>query len=108
MESGQSTSIRGTAQAHWRSFMPAWFFPFVFFYGGGVSDSLGYPTLFFLLIALPLFFWTFFRATRPYVQNRARYWPCVFLGLVVPFFLGIVAVGSRLALLGLLSGSGKA
>jgi hypothetical protein len=108
MESGQSTSIRGTAQAHWRSFMPAWFFPFVFFYGGGVSDSLGYPTLSFLLIALPLFFWTFFRATRPYVQNRARYWPCVFLGLVVPFFLGIVAVGSRLALLGLLSGSGKA
>jgi len=108
MESGQSTSIRGTAQAHWRSFMPAWFFPFVFFYGGGVSDSLGYPTLFFLLIALPLFFWTFFRATRPYAQDRARYWPCVFLGLVVPFFLGIVAVGSRLALLGLLSGSGKA
>jgi len=108
MESGQSTSIRGTAQAHWRSFMPAWFFPFVFFYGGGISDSLGYPTLFFVLIALPLFFWTFFRATRPYVQDRARYWPCVFLGLVVPFFLGIVAVGSRLALLGLLSGSGKA
>jgi len=108
MESGQSTSIRGTAQAHWRSFMPAWFFPFVFFYGGGISDSLGYPTLFFVLIALPLFFWTFFRATRPYVQDRARYWPCVFLGLVVPFFLGIVAVGSRLALLGILSGSGKA
>ena len=108
MESGQSTSFSGIAKTHWRSFMPAWGFPFVFFYGGGVSDSLGYPTLFFVFIALPLFFWSFFRATRAYVQDRAGYWPCVFWGLVVPFFLGIVAVGSRLALLGLLSGSGKA
>jgi hypothetical protein len=108
MELTQPTNLWGSAKTYWRSFLPAWLFPFVFFYGGGVSDSLGYPNLFFAVVALPLFFWCFFRATRPWHRHQVRYWHCVFWAMVIPFLVGIVAVGSRLALLGLLHGVGKA
>jgi hypothetical protein len=108
MESTQPTNLWGAAESYWRSFFPAWIFPFVFFYGGAVSDSLGHPDLFFVVVALPLFFWCFFRATRPWLHHQVKYWHCIFWAMVVPFLIGIVAVGSRLALLGLLHGGGKA
>ena len=108
MESTQPTYLWGAAKSYWRSFLPAWVFPFVFFYGGGVSDSFGHPNLFFVVVALPLFFWSFFRSARPWLRHQVKYWHCVFWAMVVPFLVGIVAVGSRLALLGLLHGSGKA
>ena len=108
METSRSVSLSDAARSHWRSFLPAWIFPFVFFYGGGVSDSLGHPNLFFIMIAMPLFYWSFYRASRPWLQRRVKYWHCVFWAMLVPFCMGIVAVASRLALLGLLFGSGKA
>jgi hypothetical protein len=107
MESVQSASLWGAARVNWRNFAPAWLFPFVLFYGGGVSDSLGHPNLFFTFIALPLFFWCFFNGTRPWRRHQVKYWHCVFWVMVVPFLVGFVAVGSRLALLALLVGSGK-
>jgi hypothetical protein len=108
MESTQSTSLWGAAKAHWRNFAPAWVFPIVFFYGGGVSDSLGHPQLFVAFVALPLFFLSFFYAVRPWLRRQIKYWHCMFWVTVFPFLVGFAAVGSRLALLGLLTGGGKA
>ncbi len=86
METFRPVSLSDAARSHWRSFLPAWIFPFVFFYGGGVSDSLGHPNLFFFMIALPLFYWSFYRASRPWLQSRVKYWHCVFWAMLVPFF----------------------
>jgi hypothetical protein len=108
MEPRRSTSLSDAARSHWRSFLPAWVFPFVFFYGGSVSDSLGHPNLFFFAVAMPLFYWSSYRAAAPWLRKSIKYWHCFFWAMVVPFFLGIVAVTSRLALLSLLAGNGKA
>lgn len=108
MEESRSISLLDAARSHWRSFLPAWIFPFVFFYGGGLSDSMGHPDLFFFAIAAPLFYWSFYQASCPWLQKRVKYWHCVFWAMLVPFLLGIAAVASRLELLSLLAGNGKA
>jgi hypothetical protein len=104
MESSQSLNLLGAAKVHWRSFAPAWLFPIVFFYGGGASDSLGYENVFFIFVALPLFFWSLFRAAQPWLRHRIKYSHCFFWAMVVPFLVGFVALGSRLSLLNLLAG----
>ncbi|QNA88012.1 hypothetical protein G4G28_05100 [Massilia sp. Dwa41.01b] len=91
-----------TARIFWRDFAPAWGFPFVFLYGFLASDRLGYPFLFFWLVAAPLFFWSGNRASRPYFQKKARYWHVVFWGMLIPFIVWAFAVFSRLHVLRLL------
>ena len=85
----------------WRSFAPAWLFPVVFLYGEIASDELGYPLLFFFFVAIPLFFWSFFRASRPWINQRIRFWHSAFWGLMLPFLIGTVAVLSTNAVFGL-------
>ena len=97
-------TLLAAARVHWRSFAPAWLFPFVFLYGGLASEASGHEQSFFLLIAAPLFFWSFFRATRPLRQAELEYWPCVFWAIIVPFLVWGAAVFSRLLVLSALRG----
>ena len=93
------TTLGGTARRFWRHFAPAWVFPVVFLYGGVASESLGHALLFFVLVVTPLFFWSFFRSTRPHREKLIPYWHWVFWGVLVPFLVWGVAVLTRLALL---------
>jgi hypothetical protein len=93
----------GAARAYWRRFAPAWIFPIVFLFGFRASEGLGTPTsVLYWLVALPLFFWCFFRFARLWLEKRIRYWHCVTLGLVLPFAIRVVAVASQFAVDGLL------
>lgn len=85
----------------WRSFAPAWLFPVIVLYGGIASDELGYPLPFFFFVAIPLFFWSFFRASRPWRDQRIQFWHSAFWGLLLPLLVGMVAVLSRNAVFGL-------
>jgi len=99
MEGDARRGLVAAAKAHWRSFLPAWIFPFIFLYGGLASDAIGHPQLFFSVIATPLFFWSFYRATHLSIRRKIGYWRCVFWGMVVPFMVWILAVFTRLAVL---------
>ena len=57
---------------------------------------LGHPQMFFVGIALPAFFWSFFRASRPWLNRTAPYTHTVFWAMVVPFIIWTVAVFTRL------------
>ena len=96
MEDDAGPGLIAVGKAYWRSFLPAWLFPVFFLYGGLASESAGHPELFFWVIAAPLFFWSFFRATRASIQLKIGYWRCVFWAMVVPFLVWTVAVLSRL------------
>lgn len=106
---GESTDRESTLPAtlfeagriFWRSFAPAWLFPVVFLYGGIASEKLGYPLPFFFLVAIPLFFWSFFRASRPWIDQRIRFWHSAFLGVLLPFVVGTIAVVPRNVVFGL-------
>ena len=95
-------SLLGGARLHWRSFAPAWLFPILFLYGGLASDSVGRQSWVFWLVAAPLFYWSFFRATRPLRHGELGYWPCMFWAMVVPFLIWVAAVFFRLLLLDIL------
>jgi hypothetical protein len=97
------TGLLWSAKAHWRRFTPAWVFPLVFLFGGTASDQLGHPQLFFAVIALPLFFWSFFRAS----SAAAPWLHVAFWAVLVPFLIWTVAVFARLWVLNLL-GAGNA
>jgi hypothetical protein len=99
MANGASTSLIGAARAHWRSFGPVWVFPLVFLFGGLASERLGHPTLFYWVVALPLFFWAFFRATAVWRKGLLSYWHTVFWAMLVPFLIWAVAVYARLFVL---------
>lgn len=98
-------TLTNTAKVFWRDFAPAWAFPVVFLYGGLASDELGHPFLFFCFVAAPFFFWSFNRASRPYFQKKVSYLHGLFLGMLFPFIIWVVAVFSRLAVLRLLGES---
>lgn len=89
-------TLIATARIFWRDFAPAWAFPFVFLYGFTAFEWLGFPFWLSVLVAGPCFFWSFFRATRPYIQKRASYWHVVFWGMLIPFIVWILAVNSRI------------
>jgi len=95
-------SLMGAAKMHWRAFAPAWVFPVFFLFGGVESERLGHPLLFFWLIAVPLFFWTFGRAAAVWSRRQLGYWPTVFWAILVPFLIWAVAVYTRLVVLRLL------
>lgn len=77
---------------HWRSFLPAWLFPIVFFYGGKIADRVGYPSLFFFVVAIPLFFWSYGRASGTWTRREISYRHAVLMGLVAPFAIWVVVV----------------
>jgi len=95
-------SLAATARDYWRAFAPAWVFPLVFLYGGLASERIGHASLFFWAIATPLFFWSFGRASAPWLRQEVSYWHGVFWSMVMPFLIWVLAVFSRLAVLGLL------
>ena len=86
-----SPTLLSSARIHWRAFVLAWFFPVVFLFGGLTADRVGYPTVFFFAV-LPLFFWSFGRASGPWKKREITYWHGVFLGLVAPFLIWAIAV----------------
>lgn len=98
MNVDQPASLFAAARTFWRSFAPAWLFPFVLLYGGLAAERLGHPGLFFWLFAAPLFFWSYFRASRPWMERRIRYWHGAFWVMLFPFLIWAVAVYSRLAI----------
>ena len=99
MTNGANASLVQAARMHWRSFAPAWVFPLVFLFGGLASEQLGHPILFFWVVAVPLFFWTFSRATAVWRKGQLGYWQTAFWAMFVPFLIWAVAVYSRLLVL---------
>jgi hypothetical protein len=85
-------TLLGAAREHWRSFLPAWLFPIVFFYGGKVADRVDHPGLFFFVVAIPLFFWSYGRASSVWTRREISYRHAVLLGLVAPFVVWVVVV----------------
>jgi hypothetical protein len=90
------TSVLETARRFWREFVAAWLFPPFFLFGGVAAERLEHPGLFFWLLALPLFFWSFGRASRPWVRREVRYWHAVTLGMLVPFGVFALSAYARL------------
>lgn len=105
MESTRPATLIASFKVFWRSFAPAWAFPIAFLFGGLTAEDIGHPQLFFWLVAMPLFFWSFFRATRPWMEQKIYYWLCMFWAMVVPFLIWSAAVFSRLAILKLMGGA---
>jgi len=101
MEQTQPPTLFAAAKCFWRNFAPAWVFPVFFLYGGLAAEEIGHPFLFMSFCAIPLFFWSFFRASRPWLQQKIKYWHCAFWAIIFPFIIWAFAVFSRLALLGL-------
>src|ERR1041384_4620209 len=73
---------------NWRSFAWAWAFILWFVLAGLTVSAYGYGEIFFWC-SMPLFFVSFYRATRPWSRGTASYWHTVFWALLVPFLLGI-------------------
>lgn len=80
------------AKKHWRSFLPAWLFPIVFFYGGKIADRADHPGLFFFAIAIPLFFWSYGRASSVWTRREISYRHAVLMGLLAPLVVWVVVV----------------
>jgi len=99
MERDATPGLLAAAKEHWRSFLPVWVFPVIFLYGGLAADAVGHPELFFWVVATPLFFWSFFRATRFSIQRKIGPWRCAFWAMVVPSLIWVLAVFTRLAVL---------
>ena len=89
-------TLIATARIFWRDFAPVWAFPVIFLYGFIAFERLDLPFWLFGLIAAPFFFWSSFRASRPYIQKKASYWHVVFWGMLIPFIVWILAVNSRI------------
>lgn len=87
------------AKMHWRSFAPMWIFPVVFLYGGETSYAQRHFNIFFWLVALPVFFWSFSRATTLWREGRSNYPQVAFWAGIVPFLIWVMAVYSRLFIL---------
>jgi hypothetical protein len=99
MSESPNSTLLGTAAIHWRAFVLAWIFPVIFLLGGLASDQFGYPSLFFFAL-LPLFFWSFSRASGPWRKREISYWHGIFWGLAVPFIIWALAVLTHLAVAG--------
>jgi uncharacterized Tic20 family protein len=99
MPGAPSHSLFQTARTFWREFFAAWLFPLVFLFGGVASERVGHPVLFFWLVAMPLFFWAFARASRPWLRKQVKYWHAVVLGMLLPFAVFAVAVYLRLLII---------
>jgi hypothetical protein len=97
-----------TVRMYWRRFLPAWVFPFIFLYGELAANEAGHPVVFFWAVAAPLFFWSFGRATLPWLRQEAHYWHIVFWAMVVPFLIWVFAVFSRIAVLAALRAANAA
>jgi hypothetical protein len=82
----------GAVRKQWQSFLPAWIFPIVFFYGGKVADGVGHPNLFLFVVAIPLFLWSYGRASAVWIRREISYRHAVLMGLVTPFVIWIVVV----------------
>jgi len=106
MEQVRPATLIDAAKAFWGNFLPAWIFPVFFLFGGLASETLGHPLLFFWLVALPLFFWSFLRWARLGLERKVRYWHAVFWGMVFPFIIGVTTAFSRLIAIRVLCGTG--
>jgi hypothetical protein len=92
-----NATLLATVRIHWRSFVPAWIFPAIFFYGGLIADHLGHSNLFFI-VELPLFFLSFSRASRLWIRRDVSYWHVIFLSVITPFVILAFAVFAHLAI----------
>jgi hypothetical protein len=86
------TTLIGAARVFWRSFAPLWAFPVVSLLISIVTTKIGHPLLGWWLLGMPLFFWCFFRAARPWLDRHIRFWHQAFWVLLVPFALWIVVI----------------
>src|SRR4029079_10621998 len=78
-------SLIATAKVFWKSYAPLWAWGMVFQMAILIFDRIGHPFVSWWLVGMPLFFWSFARASRPWLQRRVRYWHQVFWGMLIPF-----------------------
>ena len=97
-------SLFETVRLFWREYLAAWLYPLLLLFGGSASARLGHPVLFLWLVGFPLFFWSFWRASRPWLSKRIPYWHAVVLGVLIPFAIFVFAVNVRLAVIHLKGG----
>ena len=103
MEQAIPATLLDAAKTFWRSFVPVWVFPVVFLFGGVASEQLGHPVVFFWLVALPLFFWSFSRAIRLWLEKKIKYSHIAFWAFAFPFMIWVVAVFTRLIVIEVLA-----
>ena len=104
MADKSSTTLIGTAKSHWRAFAPFWAFPVFLMLGGAASHELGYLDLFFWLIGMPVFFWSFYRAVAACRRAQLPYWHAATWVVLAPLAVAAIAVYCRLLVLYLLGG----
>ena len=97
-----ATTLMEVAKANWRALAPVWVFPLFFLLGGAAAHALGYLNLFFWFVAIPVFFWSFYRALAACRRAKVRYWHAAFWVVLVPLAISGIAVYSRLLALQLM------
>jgi hypothetical protein len=90
-------TLLGVAKQNWRLFLPAWLFPPVFLFGSMAAERFAVGVWFYWLVVMPLFFWSFFRASRPWLLKTAPYFQVVFWAIAVPFLVFVATVALSLA-----------
>jgi hypothetical protein len=85
LQSKNMASLLNSAKQNWHSFWPAWAFPVLLIFGSVVLEHSSRPLLIFIIIFIPLFFWSFFRATRPWMRQEIKYSHFAFWVILVPF-----------------------
>ena len=96
------SSLLQAAKRHWRSFVPVWVFPVCFFLGWLATNKISRPFLFLTSLFVPLFFWSFFRAIRPWMRREIKYSHYSFWAIVVPFLIWVVLIYGRIFIIGIL------
>jgi hypothetical protein len=99
-EATPTTTLLGVGRTHWRQFAPAWAFPVFVFYGSALAEQLNIGGVFYWVFVIPLFYWSFFRASKPWLSKSAPYLAVVFWAMVVPFLVWGATVFSNILLFG--------
>ncbi|WP_342617098.1 hypothetical protein [Rhodoferax sp. GW822-FHT02A01] len=92
MSEQRAGSLSDAVRKHWRNFLFAWVLPLVLLFGSRIAEKAGHLNLFFIFVAMPLFFWSSHIASRPYQKRQITYFHAVVLGLIIPFLVWTLAV----------------
>jgi hypothetical protein len=100
--SNQATSpgIVDSAKTHWRKFLPMWIFaPTYMVLGPTFLNNVPHPDLVWYVVIMPIFFWSFFRASSPWRKREIPYPHAIIWTIICPFVLAALVTFVRVELL---------
>ena len=85
------TSV-AVVRRYWRSFLPAWCWPLVLFYGGSLALRNGVITPFLWLVFFPFLVWALVRGSRPGMRKEISVLQTILWVVFFPFVVWAVVV----------------